>query len=369
MLTVRDIAGIIEEWAPREIAWERDNVGLQVGAPGAGVKAILVSLDVDETTVREAVRRRADLIVSHHPLIFRPLNSLSAGDSTARTLAGLLKAGISLYSAHTNLDFARGGTSFAIGHALKLREIDFLVRNYQVGRKIVTYVPAGEAETVANAMADAGAGVIGNYDHCSFRSEGTGTFRGNEYTKPSVGTRGTLEHVREVRLEMITETRQVAAVVSALRNSHPYEEVACDVYPIENRSEKYGMGIIGALPRAMQLKAVLGMVKQALKARSLRYTGDLLKSVRRVAACGGSGSELIDAAVSHGADVFITADIKYHTFRDAAGRIALIDAGHFETENPVIPVLVAHLKHQIQRKGHAIPVYAARTSKNPIRYV
>lgn len=368
MLTVLDIGRIIESWAPREIAWERDNIGLQVGNPGARVRAILVCLEVHKAVVQEARHKRANLIVSHHPLIFRPLNAVATNGTTGRITENLLKAGINLYSAHTNLDFTRGGTSFALGQALKLQEIEFLVSPYEVERKVVTFVPAEHVDRVAGAMAAAGAGVIGKYEHCSFRINGTGTFRGNEFTHPTVGTKGNLERVPEVRLEMGARSWQVNAIVAAMKKSHPYEEVAYDVYPLENKSNDYGMGIIGSLVRPMQLKSFLATIKRKLNVPALRYTGEPGQTVRRVAACGGGGSDLIDEAIKRGADVFITADIKYHSFHDAEGRIALVDAGHYETENPVVPAVSARLRQEIRKIGQNIPVYRTRTSTNPLRY-
>lgn len=368
MLTVRDIGDIIEAWAPRAIAWDRDNVGLQVGNPGGKVRAVLVCLDVNEKIVREAARRKANLIVSHHPLFFRPLSAIVTNVADGRIVEALLRFGISLYSAHTNLDFTRGGTSFALGRALRLNSVDFLVKTYEVDRKIVTFVPAEHVDRVADSMSSAGAGVIGHYEDCSFRTEGIGTFRGDESTKPSVGAKGRLERVREVRLEMSARSWQVDAILNAMKKSHPYEEVAYEVYPIGNKSNDYGMGVIGTLTAPTPLRSLLRMIRKALNVPALRYTGELNNVIRRVAACGGSGSDLTAEAIRRGADAFITGDVKYHTFRDAEGRIALVDAGHYETEYPVVPAVVARLKRECVRLGQDIPVHSTATVTNPLRY-
>ncbi|HUI63865.1 MAG TPA: Nif3-like dinuclear metal center hexameric protein, partial [Bacteroidota bacterium] len=209
-MTIREIQDIIERWAPPEIAWERDNVGLQVGDPGMRVRGILVALDCTEEVIREAVRRGANLIVSHHPLLFRPLRAVNARSAEGRCVMLLARRQIALYSAHTNLDFTRGGTSFALADALHLKNPSFLKQSYALHDKIVTFVPATHVEAVTEAMALAGAGVIGEYDHCSFRSPGRGTFRGSERSQPALGKRGVLERVEEIRLEMSVPRRAIA---------------------------------------------------------------------------------------------------------------------------------------------------------------
>ena len=368
-MKVRDIQNVMEAWAPREISWDRDNVGLQVGDLGAEVRGILVALDVTEQVIEEAKRKKANLLISHHPLLFTPVKSVTPSTDTGRCIRSLVQEGMNLFSAHTNLDFTRGGTSFALARALQLHDVDFLYKSCRVQRKIVTFVPADDVQRVASAMAEAGAGRIGNYDHCSFRTTGLGTFRGNDASRPSVGKRGELESVPEVKLEMIANQWQVPGIIGAMKKSHPYEEVAYDVYPLENTSNDYGMGIIGNLTRPMELGHFLRTVKKALGASGLRCTGDPRRKVLRVAACGGSGSDLTDEAIAQGADVFVTSDVKYHAFHNAKNRIALIDAGHYETEHLVIDSVVSRLKQELLTIDAQIPVYAARTSTNPVHYV
>jgi dinuclear metal center YbgI/SA1388 family protein len=367
-MTIRDVQEILGAWAPPAIAWENDNPGLQSGDPGARVRAILVALDVTESTVKEARRRKANLIVSHHPLIFRPLRSVTPATQTGRVLRELIASDIGLISAHTNLDFTSGGTSFALAAALGLTDVRFLETPYKVLRKLVTFVPGDHADRVAGAMADAGAGRIGNYEECSFRTPGTGTFRGNEASNPTVGKRGTLEKTPEVRLEMILPEWKLDRVLEAMRREHPYEEVAYDVYALENRSAEYGMGVVGTLPRPLRLSRFLDAVKRALGTGALRWTGEPGSRIKRVAVCGGSGGELLGSAVKAGADVFVTADLKYHTFHDARGAIAIVDAGHYETEVPVVGAVAARLKSEFQRRRERIPVYPAVRSTNPVRY-
>ena len=368
-MTVKDIQDIIEQWAPKAIAWEKDNVGLQIGDPAIELTGILVALDATERTIAETKRRHANLLVSHHPLLFKPIHSVTPRNDTGRCVGALIRERIALYSAHTNLDFTRGGTSFALAEALGLRDVGFLVKSYQIQKKIVTFVPPDHVKSLMQAMAEAGAGRIGNYEFCSFRTEGKGTFKGNESSHPSAGKRGVLEEVNEVRLEMLASEWDVPRVVDAMKRAHPYEEVAFDVFPTQNVSDDYGMGIVGELERPMELGALLALVKKALGIRALRHSSGPGRKVRRVAACGGSGSDLTDEAVKRGCDVFITADVKYHKFHDADGRIVLIDAGHYETEFPVVHALVRRLKQELRRSRARVPVFATRSSTNPIVYV
>jgi dinuclear metal center YbgI/SA1388 family protein len=367
-ITFSDIQRIIETWAPKNIAWERDNIGLQVGSPKSRATRILACLDVTERIIHEASTRSANLIISHHPLLFRPLRNVDTQEHTGRCLDLLVRSGIGLFSAHTNLDFAHGGTSFALAKKLHLVRTDFLSKNYRLSKKIVTFVPESHVERVAAAMGSAGAGRIGNYQSCSFRSQGTGTFQGDKYSNPQIGRKEQLEHVLEVRLEMITEEPDISSVVNALKQVHPYEEIAYDIYPLENASHGFGMGVIGDLPKPMSVRQFILHTKQRLRTRSIRHTPFSAKRIRRVAVCGGSGTELTAEAIRQEADAFVTADVKYHNFQDALGRILLIDAGHYETERPVIDVLVKKLTEEFERGGISIPIVAARTSSNPIVY-
>jgi dinuclear metal center YbgI/SA1388 family protein len=366
---VQDIERIISDWAPPPIAWEHDNPGLQCGDPDAEVQGVLVALDPTEEAIEEARRTRANLLVTHHPLFFSPLSAVTPLTPQGRCLDLLIRHQIALTSAHTNLDFTQGGTSFALAELLGLTGTEFLEVISRLDRKIVTFVPLQDAERVADAMAGAGAGRIGNYDHCSFQAAGTGSFRGNRLAQPAVGRRERLEHAEEVRLEMIAPHWKVDEVLEAMHGAHPYEEVAYDVYPLENSSRAYGMGAIGTLPRPTRLGLFLRRVKSVLGTGTLRYSGDPLASISRVAVCGGSGRRLLPRAKAAGAEVFITADVSYHSFVEAAGTIALVDAGHFETEQPVVKRIVKRLQGELRRRESAVPVRASLRTRNPVRYV
>jgi len=361
MVRVKDITALMERWAPRDRAYEKDNVGLQVGSPEARVRRVLVGLDPTEALVREAFRRRSDLIITHHPLLFNPLRNLNTSTAQGRLLAALIRSGRTLYSAHTNLDFAPGGTSFALGELLGLREMRFLAQQSRTYRKVVTFVPADAADAVAGAMATAGGGAIGNYDTCSFRTRGTGTFRGNARSSPRVGKRGRIEHVEEIRLEMLVDQRNLPAVLAAMHRAHPYEEVAYDVYPLENIHPGTGMGAIGTLRTPLSRAAFLRHVRTRVQAGPRRYTRGRAAVIRTVAVCGGAGRMLLQEAIASGADAFVTADVHYHDYQDAAGQIVLVDAGHFETELPVVNAIVRYLRTMLAQSRMEVDVIPATT--------
>ena len=364
-MTVADIEEFFNDWAPRWTAWERDNVGLQVGDRSRRVKRILVALDVTPEIVGEAIAKKAELIVSHHPLLFRPPSSITSSDAVGRMVLAMTENKIALFSAHTNLDFAREGVSFSLARALGLEKIRFLVPLKDSLVKIAVFVPEAHVESVSNAMATAGAGVIGNYSSCAFRVKGTGTFRGSEVAKPFVGKAQHLETVEEIRLEMIAPRAKSNEVIAAMKLVHPYEEVAYDIYTLENTNPNFGMGALGELRQPTALRPFLTRTKKALSAESVRFVGDVRHRVRKVAVVGGSGSDLLNEAVAAKADVFVTADVRYHTFHDAKGRIALVDAGHWETEHPVLSTIESRLHEMIQRRGETVRVSVTDYSTNP----
>ncbi len=340
------IIKIIEDWAPKSIAWEKDNVGLQVGSLRREVKNILLCLDVDEKVVSEANRKNCNLIISHHPLLFRSIKKLDVvNDKKSRIIEKLIKKDIALYSAHTNLDFTKDGVSFQLAKKLKLANQKFLVNLSSNQNKLVVFVPISYANKVADAMHDAGAGIIGEYTNCSFRTLGTGTFKGSEKSNPRFGVKEKIEIVEEVKIEVLVSSFDVNKIVAAMKQVHPYEEIAYDVYPLANENANYGMGVIGELEKELSEKDFLLHVSKSLKIKNLRFTRGTKSKIKKVAVCGGSGSDLLDAAIRNNADAFVTADIKYHTFQDAENEILLIDAGHYETEVPSLD----ELKNRIQK--------------------
>jgi len=366
---VRHVAEILESWAPKAAAWERDNIGLLAGSATANVKKILVALDCTQEVVAEATRTKADLLITHHPLIFRPVSSVTDRDRVGALLTSLIRAKISLYAAHTNLDFTRTGVSYVLAQLLGIKEPQVLHPSENLYKKIAVFVPEDYLGRVMEAMSAAGAGRIGNYDSCSYLVIGTGTFRPLADAKPFIGSKDRLERVVEVRLEMIALSWKVRNVLEAMRSVHPYESVAYDVYPLENTADDFGAGAIGDLEQPVTLNAFLATVKQRLKAKAIRYSGKTSGTIRRVAVCGGSGSDLLPVAIHNGADALVTADVKYHAFQDAEQDIVLIDAGHYETEVPVVSRVAEYLTREFKKRGEPVQVRAARSSRNPVHYV
>jgi dinuclear metal center YbgI/SA1388 family protein len=368
-MRIADIEQIIEAWAPRWTAWERDNVGLQVGDQRRDVSRILVALDITDRVVDEARTKRAGLIVSHHPLLFRPPSSVTASNEIGRIVLKLAESKIAAYAAHTNLDNAKHGVNFVLAKSLGLKNIRFLAPLGEALAKIVVFVPHDAVDRVADALSSSGAGVIGEYSSCSFRTDGKGTFRGSRTSKPSVGKAGVLEKVDEVRLEMLVPRANIVAAVAALKTVHPYEEIAYDVYPLSNENPNFGMGAVGELATGVSLRSFLDRAKKTLSAEALRYSGDPKRTIKRVAVCGGSGSELLSAAIATQADVFITADVRYHTFHAAEGRIALVDAGHWETEHLILEPLAEYIRREAAKRKNRLSVSVTRYSTNPTHFL
>lgn len=336
--TIRRIAEALEAWAPPGSAQSYDNVGLQVGRADRPVTHALLALDCTAAVVDEAEAREAELIITHHPLLFQPLEQVTGASRESALALGLAEAGIALYAAHTNLDAAPGGVSFALARQLGLSELRFLDGFDQARYKLATFVPEEHVEVVRAALAEAGAGRIGAYEACAFATEGTGFFRPGTDADPFTDTApGELERADEVKLEVEVDRWALNSVLSALRDAHPYEEVAYDVYPVEQKTTRAGLGAVGTLESPAPLSSFLARVAERLDAGSLRYAGDPEAHVETIAVCGGAGSDFTGKARAAGADAYVTADVTYHEFFDVLGaegspRMALIDAGHYETE-------------------------------------
>lgn len=337
MPTVRDIVAALDRWAPEAQKADFDRVGLQVGDPEREVSRVLVALDLTPEVVDEAAQTGAEMIVTHHPLIFKPLARLTPTDFVSGLAFRLAQEGIAYAAIHTNLDALRGGVSFALAELLGVENATTLAPERGMLKKLVVFAPQSHAEAVRQSMADAGAGQIGDYRDCSFSGEGTGRFRAAEGTDPHVGAIGEVHAEPEVRIEVLVESWALGRVVRAMQAAHPYEEVAYDVYALENAHRTVGYGAVGSLATPMPLDAFLAHVARQLGAESLRYAAEPGATIQRVAVCGGSGMSFFGAALASGADAYVTADVTYHRFfepMDVSGRqrLALIDAGHYETE-------------------------------------
>ncbi|MCG8402069.1 MAG: Nif3-like dinuclear metal center hexameric protein [Firmicutes bacterium] len=367
----KDITGRLEKMAPPGLAEDWDNSGWQVGDPDAGVSRVLLALDVTPEVVEEAEKSGAQLIVSHHPVYLKGVQSIRRDHPAGSLVYRLIRAGISVYSAHTNLDNAGGGVSDALARALDLREIQVLhPANYGRLLKLVVFVPVDYAGAVREALGRAGAGWIGNYSHCTFNLRGTGTFRPREGANPFTGAVGELEQVEEIRLETVVRREETRRVLEAMREAHPYEEVAYDLYPLENMVTEQGLGRVGRLAEALPLSQLAGKIKDVLEAAGVRYGGDSDAVVSRVAVCGGSGGDLWPLALRQGAGVLVTGDVRHHAARDmlAAG-INFVDAGHFATERLVLPVLRDRLAAALAAAGTPVEVAVSRVEAEPWRAV
>lgn len=364
MPVIKDIIHLIEGAAPLHYQEPYDNSGLQIGFPDMKVKGILLSLDVTEEVVEEAVSIGANLIVSHHPLIFSNVRKIIGSNYVERTIAKAIKSDVAIYSCHTNIDNVQQGVSFKMAEKLGLANVKVLKPVTGVLCKLVTFVPSDHADHVRQAIFEAGAGHIGQYDCCSFNLSGEGTFRASEGANPFVGNIGQLHKEPEVRIETILPKFIESKVVAAMINAHPYEEVAFDIYPISNTYDQVGSGAIGFFEDSVDTKHFLKLVKDTFRIPFIRHTRILSEKISSVALCGGSGSSFLSDARKAGADVFISADFKYHQFFDAENRILIIDIGHFESEQYTLEIFYDLLIKNL-------PNFAIRFTKvntNPINY-
>ncbi|MEW6245015.1 MAG: Nif3-like dinuclear metal center hexameric protein [Bacillota bacterium] len=340
MIRVLDVIRTIEEKAPLYLAEEWDNSGLLVGDSRQEVTSVLISLDLTRDTVAEAMERGANLIITHHPAILRPVSRLNWDREPDATLCSVIRNGLSVYTAHTNLDRAREGTADALLSALGMTGKKVFAGQFSPPLyKFVVFVPKGHEDAVRQALGDAGAGFIGDYSHCTFMTQGQGSFCPLEGAKPYIGEVNRLEIVDEYRVETIVRKADVAKVLRAVFRVHPYEEVAFDLYPLENTEDGHGFGRIARLNEPVTLLDMAKRVKEALRT-GVRLVGPGCMKVLSVAVIPGSGGSFITQASREGADILITGDVKYHEAQEALSRgLGIIDAGHFATERPVLRTL------------------------------
>lgn len=364
-MTVREVTSIMESFAPLAFQEDYDNSGLIVGDANMEVTGVLLTIDVTPQVVAEAVAGGANLIVAHHPVIFKGLKRITGKSYVEQVVVDAIRNNIAIYAAHTNIDSVQGGVSFKMAEVLGLTNTQVLSPLTGQLVKLVTFVPTEYAEAVRQAMFNAGAGVIGNYDSCSFNIQGQGTFRAGDGTNPFVGEMGKIHFEPEVRVETIVPRHILNAVVKAMVEAHPYEEVAYDVYPLDLPYKKAGLGVVGDLPEPMNTIDFVKHVKQQFRAPCVRYTNPVKDFISRVAICGGSAISLLNDAIAANADVFITADVKYHQFFDAENRIVIIDIGHFESEQFTIDIFYDLLSKKISN----FAVLKSKVRTNPINYI
>jgi len=364
-MTVQEVVRRLDALAPPAYQERYDDAGLLVGVADAELTGVLVSLDCTEAVVEEAERKRCNLIVSHHPIVFSGLKRLTGATYVERVVMRAVRSGIALYAIHTNLDNVMEGVNRRIGDKLELEGMRILRPMAGVLKKLVVFCPNDHAEAVRAALFGAGAGHIGGYAECSFTGEGTGTFTGGPGTNPFVGSPGTRHAEPELRLEVVFDDARKADVLKALCATHPYEEPAFDVYAIENEHHRLGAGMIGTLRRELAPRDFLLVLKEAFGSGCVRHTRLPDHGIRTVAVCGGSGSFLLPDAIRQGAHAFVTADFKYHQFFDADDRILVADIGHFESEQFTVDLLADFLKDKIP----TFALHLAETRTNPVYYI
>ena len=363
-MKIREISDYLEKIAPLSSQESYDNCGFITGDKNWNLSNALISLDCTEEIVDEAIASNCNLIIAHHPIVFKGLKKITGKNYVEKTLIKAIKNDIAIYAIHTNLDNYINGVNQKIASLLEILNPKILNPKKSVLNKLITYVPTDKIEDVKEALFKAGAGEIGNYSECSFSSLGTGTFKGNENSDPVYGQRGTRSNEAEIKLEVLISTHSSRNIVDALLESHPYEEVAYDLIPIENYNSTEGSGMIGQLKEPMAEHDFLTKLKSVFNCGIIKHTALLDKPIKNVAWCGGSGSFLLNSAKAKKADIYITGDFKYHEFFDAENQIVIADIGHYESEQFTIE-LIAEL---ITKK---IPTFAPCLSKintNPVKY-
>ncbi len=363
-MKIKELIAYLESAVPSAMQESWDNSGMQVGNPDSTVDSALLCLDVTDAVISEAEDKACGLIISHHPLIFKPLSSISGRTGAERIIYRAIKKDISIFSMHTNLDIINGGVSYRMAEMMKLKNISVL--SPLAGRllKLVVFVPPSHAEKLRDAIFKAGAGHIGNYDRCSYNLSGEGTYRAGEGTDPYAGEAGKDHKEQEIRIETVMPENAVSRVVKAMTESHPYEEVAYDIYRIENTMPGAGLGCTGELEQGMKDIDFVSMLAELFGAKGIRHTALDGKKVKKVAVMGGSGGSYIQKAVRAGVDAFVTADIKYHSFFEG-GDVFLADIGHYESEKPALEIL-----HElITKKFPKFAVRFSETNTNPVNYL
>jgi len=363
-MKIKEITDYLESIAPLDLQESYDNAGLLIGSREMECTGIITSLDVTESVVAEAVQKKCNLIVAHHPIIFRGLKKLNGRNYVERTIIAAIKNDIAIYAIHTNLDNVIEGVNRTIAEKIGLQNCIALLPKEGTLQKLVTFSPEKNADDVRNALFKAGAGAVGNYSECSFNVEGVGSFTANENSTPFVGEIGKRHHEHEVRIEVIFASSLQSGLIAALKKAHPYEEVAYYIHALENVQRGVGSGLVGELKESISESQLLTTLKSSFGIPVIKHTPFLEKRVTKIAVCGGAGIFLLPNAVASGAQAYITADIKYHEYFDADGRILLADIGHYESEQFTIELLTEFL----QQKFPNFAVLKTEMNTNPVKY-
>jgi dinuclear metal center YbgI/SA1388 family protein len=364
-MKIKEIITVLEEMAPLAYTEDFDNVGLLVGNENENATGILVCHDALESVIDEAIAKKCNLIVCFHPIIFSGMKKITGKNYVERAVLKAIKNDIAIYAVHTALDNHKEGVNKIFCDALGLENTKILVPKSNFIQKLVTYTIPENAEQVRNALFEAGAGKIGNYEDCSFNSQGIGTYMGNENSNPEIGERFEFVETQEIKIEVIFEKHLQGKVLQALFKNHVYEEVAYEIYDLQNQHQNIGLGMVGELTNPLSEVDFLQMVKTKMQCGVIRHTALLGKSIKKVAVLGGSGSFAIKNAIQAGADVFLTSDLKYHNFYEAENKLVIADIGHFESERYTKNYIVYYLKEKITN----FAIVLSEENTNPVKYI
>lgn len=363
-----DVFQAMEQWAPKTLAYDWDNVGLQVGSFAKPVRKMMITLDVLEPVVDEAIDKQVDLIIAHHPMLFKPLSQLNVDSMEGRIMQKLIQNGISVYAAHTNLDIANGGVNDMLCDIIGINET--VAIQEETKEKLIKFsvnVPESHADDVRDALAAAGAGYVGEYSHCAFQTKGQGTFMPLEGTNPFIGNQNELARVNEMKIETIAPENILNELIQIVTEHHPYEEPAYDIYSLENRGKSYGIGRIGSLNADMTVNDLCEHIKDVLDVPCVRVAGELTKTVKTVAVLGGSGEKYAKAAMTKGADAYITGDVTFHPAQDAWQiGMAMIDPGH-HIEKVMKQAVKSYLDQQFS--GKELEIIVSNANTEPFRFI
>lgn len=365
-MQIKELVNSIEEEAPLVYQEPYDNAGLILGDPEERLTGVLITVDVTEDVVDEAIEHGVNFVLAHHPLIFGGLKKITGKNHVERAVIKAIRNNIAVYAAHTNLDKVDTGVNARLCGKLGLENCKILAPEKDILKKLVVFVPESHVDHVRDAIFEAGAGHIGEYDKCSYNLKGKGTFRPSEHTNPYSGEIGKLQFEAETRVETVFPVHKEKQVLKRMQETHPYEEVAYDIYPIDNAYDRVGLGMIGELPKPTDVNEFLQAIKDKLGAGCIRYTTTKNHAfVSKIAVAGGSGSDLLGRAKAAGADVFVTADFKYHQFFDTNSQLVIADIGHYESEQITVEIF----SDLIQEKFSMLAVYLSKINTNPVNYI
>ncbi|WP_417350421.1 Nif3-like dinuclear metal center hexameric protein [Flavobacterium alkalisoli] len=364
-MKIKDVITVLEQMAPLAYAEDFDNVGLLVGNSNNQTTGVLVCHDALENVIDEAIAKNCNMVVCFHPILFSGLKKITGKNYVERSIIKAIKNDIAIYAVHTALDNHKHGVNKIFCDALGLQNTKILIPKENYIRKLITYTTPENMEKLRNALFDAGAGNIGNYENCSFTSLGFGSYQGNNDSNPTIGMPGEFVEDKEIKIEVTFEKHLESKILKALFSNHVYEEVAYEIYSLENRHQNIGLGMIGEFEQAIDEKDFLHFVKEKMKAGGIRHSAFTGKLIKKVAVLGGSGSFAIKNAIAQGADVFLTADLKYHQFYEAEGKLLLADIGHFESERYTKNYIVDYLTKKIPN----FAIILSEENTNPVKYL